>query len=167
MPSINDGRGRAPPLRMVYRWVFRRAACPQAAARYPAAPSTAGHTGPALRSAIGGRFIASLCEGDGSYSGIAAEIDTKNMPLAYFLNVSTPACFLNAPTEGENKNLSFSPPVSLALASLLSEPPAPTEVYRTRCPALSFRTSDRRHWCGNPSPPTSAFGIGTSRERIA
>ena len=35
---------------------------------------------------------------DGCYSGIAAEIDTKNMPLAYFLNVSTPACFLNAPT---------------------------------------------------------------------
>ena len=29
---------------------------------------------------------------------IAAEIDTKNMPLAYFLNVSTPACFLNVPT---------------------------------------------------------------------
>jgi hypothetical protein len=28
-------------------------------------------------------------------SGIAAEIDTKNMPLAYFLNVSTPACFFN------------------------------------------------------------------------
>jgi len=31
-------------------------------------------------------------------SGIAAEIDTKNMPLAYFLNVSTPACFLNVPS---------------------------------------------------------------------
>ena len=27
---------------------------------------------------------------EGCYSGIAAEIDTKNMPLAYFLNVSTP-----------------------------------------------------------------------------
>ena len=35
---------------------------------------------------------------DGCYSGIAAEIDTKNMPLAYFLNVSTPACFLNVST---------------------------------------------------------------------
>ncbi len=29
---------------------------------------------------------------------IAAEIDTKNMPLAYFLNVSTPAYFLNVST---------------------------------------------------------------------
>ena len=43
---------------------------------------------------------------DGCYGGIAAEIGAKNMP---------PACFLNAPTEGENKNLRFSPPVSLTL----------------------------------------------------
>ena len=49
---------------------------------------------------------------DGCYGGIAAEIGAKNMP---------PACFLNAPTEGENKNLRFSPPVSLALDSHLSE----------------------------------------------
>ena len=65
-----------------------------------------------LRIFSGGRFIASLCEGGVSYSGIAAEIGAKNMP---------PACFLNAPTEGENKNLKFSPPVSLALDSHLSE----------------------------------------------
>ena len=32
-----------------------------------------------------------------------------------------PACFLNAPTEGESKRLKFSPPVSLTLDSLLSE----------------------------------------------
>ena len=41
-----------------------------------------------------GRYsLASLCEGGVSYGGIAAEIGAKNMP---------PACFLNAPTEGEN-----------------------------------------------------------------
>ena len=57
-------------------------------------------------------LLASLCEGGGSYGGIAAEIGAKNMP---------PACFLNAPTEGENKRLKFSPPVSLALDSPLTE----------------------------------------------
>ena len=61
---------------------------------------------------VGIRIIASLCEGGGSYGGIAAEIGAKNMP---------PACFFNAPTEGENKNLKFSPPVSLALDSPLTE----------------------------------------------
>ena len=51
-------------------------------------------------------LLASLCEGGGSYGGIAAEIGAKNMP---------PACFFNAPTEGENKRLKFSPPASLTL----------------------------------------------------
>ena len=36
-------------------------------------------------------FKAPLCKGAVSYGGIAAEIGTKNMP---------PACFLNVPTEG-------------------------------------------------------------------
>ena len=77
-----------------------------------------------------GRYsLASLCEGGVSYGGIAAEIGAKNMP---------PACFFNAPTEGENKRLKFSPPVSLPADSPLSEgakdkfpvaipPPSPIE----------------------------------------
>ena len=67
--------------------------------------------------------------GGGSYGGIAAEIGAKNMP---------PACFFNAPTEGENKRLKFSPPVSLPADSPLTEgakdkfpvaipPPSPIE----------------------------------------
>jgi len=48
---------------------------------------------PVLTLAWQSAISVSLGEGGVSYGGIAAEIGAKNMP---------PACFLNAPTEGEN-----------------------------------------------------------------
>ena len=48
---------------------------------------------PVLTLAWQSAISVSLCEGGVSYGGIAAENGAKNMP---------PACFLNAPTEGEN-----------------------------------------------------------------
>ena len=55
---------------------------------------------------------------DGCYGGIAAEIGAKNMP---------PACFLNAPTGGENLRFLFSPSVS----AYAEPPPSQREALNT------------------------------------